>query len=506
MTGRHEHGRSGELLGLALVVLALLGCMTRTQKRGELLGDVEGGVKVELVKVKTTGPNLSPLGGGPASKGVLSSVERLELRLATTPPARHLPTCTPTRLDVSVAPEQERFAYRCAAASPWTIVYIVPGPQDAVDVAYRHVEWREATRTTRGAEPPPFLNPAGKIGWSRVPDLDAVAAQLLLRDDKEHAVDAARLFDELERRAGLAAVEALLPKVVTMRPTITATSQTTERDAWLSRFDRVSPAAQQAALAALRAALGRREAGAGVVLRATELIARDAELGRQHAALGARLLELETARLGEAGAPPSLAASRALALLAGTTPEHAVPTACARLKRDKNDAEALAVIALAGKAQCAGESLGDFRAPGACRDVLRACLGSLPAGESCAQEALLARFRRYFAAPRATRGFLTADVARLAALRATKLLAPELERALERASYAVDSTANLDCAAAPPVAACRCAALANLSDRAGALCEASLGGDGRARHCTFRIDDSRRRLTNVRRAADPARP
>jgi len=397
-------------LRVLFAVLLLSGC-ERTSTRRDLLGDVDGPVSVKVVETKETGPDL--FGPPDRDKPLVRTKRSYELRLGTEPETPvHLNFCTLGRVDVSVSPERDRVAYRCVppgtkreSVARWTVVYLDREPSGAV--TRNHHYWYE------GAGPDDGMVVGGKIAWSKVPGFVEAAPKLLMSEPRWSS--AKSIFDDVERRAGPGAVEALLPEVASMSPTIGTYSRPDERDEWIVRWERASAEGRKRALEALRMAIRKAKASEGAILRAALLL--DAlGLDQTPEVLGQRLLEMEAVRM-ERKTETSYVQRRALAALALRAPEHAVPLACRRLeakvKLHDDLHEAYAIVALARRG-CGGAPKIEPLPTWECKVVLQKCAGDAQA--SCTRRALEERLREHYTDRRGR--WVPIELAHLAAVRA----------------------------------------------------------------------------------------
>lgn len=305
-----------------LLVLGLTGC-TRTCDRRDLLTRVESPIEVTVFEERTTGPNLF----APRGRPVVSTDVRHWLGLGGERPLRLPVYCARWGAEVSVSPEADRVAFRCASNAAWDLSFRVADDRE---------DWPRAL-----APGNPWLRPDGWPDWKSVPGLVEVAPRLLLESNPR----AERVLAEVRRRAGSEALAGVLARVVTMR---IRTEWDTAPDPWVEAFGGLAPGERGGPLGALRGALATAGSGEGPVARVLEVYEpNDATIADD---LAARLMEVEeAARRAKSGEVVARKVHQAaLQRLATLRPEKAGAIACARLSRSRHDSAAIAVVKQSG--------------------------------------------------------------------------------------------------------------------------------------------------------------
>lgn len=464
-------------LAIAAITATCTSCSScKTEITAIPIGEKRGDADVEVVRVDETGPDLGVLAGSPPSRGGTFTMTRHELRVAGEPPVVHALQCQPGRVDVTLEPGGARIGYRCDPTGPWWIVDPVPRDrrEPHVPEPHAHVAWAP----TPAASVPQDAD--GWLRWSSVPPLDVVAPSMLLQHDASGVLPVAtpgRVLDEVRHRRGDARLAEVL--VATVGMVATGDGRSTP-EAWIDAFHRLPPPHRDAPRAALRAALARRDAGSGVVIRALRLL--DPVDASWLDDLAARADELEAAPPGVATVRHGDVAGEVLALLAARRPTAAADLACARIGRGEVDATRSLVAIIAARRPCPAVAERARRArtdPESCKHTARSCAGA-PGSEPCGPTRVegIARDPSTRAQPPGS----SEAVLLLAALRGAGASDPELERLAARAAYAIHGP---------------CPDLANYHDRAVALCAAGSSDRGATARCMFRIDDRERAFVEV---------
>jgi hypothetical protein len=297
---------------------------SRRSDEAEKLGQVRSSVPVRLERERTTGPNL----GGLPKDGALGTLTRFHLIVDLATPLVVPIACQRWKVDVSVAPARDRFAYRCFEDQPWNVVFGGPAPPG-------YVEWRGAFgATSQEAERDGF--PA----WDRVPALADAAANMVLSGGAPSDI----VLAAVRAQGGEAAVAEVLPKVVSMPLRSESAGRT---DPWVEALRTMPAEARRPAVAALREALRKPGSGPGPVRRS--LLVFDAGDESALDDLAERLREVDEAerRARPSGDVVVSAWQReALDRLMTARPRLAAVIGCARLERNRFDTQARRAAAL----------------------------------------------------------------------------------------------------------------------------------------------------------------
>ncbi|NUO47474.1 MAG: hypothetical protein HOV80_01315 [Polyangiaceae bacterium] len=455
------------------LLLPLTGCWSCDHAADDLVGEMRGDGKAKLVLVESTSPDISPLFGARA-EGTFETRNHYELRLELSEKVRHAIRCEPSHVDVSVDLHNDRFAYRCNADEPWWIVFAMPSDRLSPGAApeHSHIAWSPLFDAEELE--------GGWVRWERIPSLADAAPRIVLerRPDSERFQDSpATLFSEVERRAGKDRLAEVL--AATAKSNLHG-DDVRYPDPWLRAYRSLGPSQQEVARAGVVKVLGEKGAGPVPVRRALWVFGPD-DRGEWLDDFAARVTEYEA---DPAYKDPSFQADLGddvIERLLRVRPEVAGEIACRR-RREPSLSDGASLYAIAVTRQpcpvLADHAKAFMKDEEACKSFVWNCIAYGEGGLPCSAEATRSAVMESVPGKRNRR-----ETFFLEAMRATSSPDADLERLIARANYKIDGT---------------CDALENHHARAVALCAAGTSDHGETPKCTFKIDDAKKEIHDVR--------